>query len=79
MSMCMNCGCRGHHGITCEHAMDKKELKRLTDENEALREHRNDLAIDLWSAEDQWGDDYLWSKWKLSLHLTEALKKEINK
>ena len=29
-----------------------------------------DLAGDLWSAEDQWGSDYLWTKWNLSRLLT---------
>lgn len=29
MTMCMNCGCRSHPGITCEHALDKLEIDRL--------------------------------------------------
>ena len=55
------------------------ELRAKDVEIEALRKQRNELANNLWSAEDQWGDDYLWTKWKLSQHLTEALKKEISK
>jgi chromosome segregation ATPase len=157
----MHCGCRGHHGITCEHAVDKRELKRLTDEIEALRtkldvlqrrtsrhslakdlgsavdadaaimaritserdaalgeieslrsrntmlieqvdqsdshldlarlslakrseeiealrKQRNELANLLWMAEDQWSDDYLWKKWGLSAPLTDELKEELD-
>jgi len=36
------------------------------------------IANDLWCAEDQWGDDYLWKKWDLSKHLTEELKLELH-
>jgi hypothetical protein len=55
-----------------------KAIPGLLDEIEALRKQRNELASDLWHAEDQWGDDYLWKKWNLSEHLTEELKKALS-
>jgi hypothetical protein len=33
---------------------------------EALESLADALAEDLGSAEEQWGDDYLWQKWNLS-------------
>ena len=44
-----------------------------------MRDERDALANDLWSAEDQWGDDYLWKKWGLSKHLTPELKDHLNR
>ena len=40
----------------------------------ALKAERDGLAAALWSAEDQWGDDYLWKKWGLSKTLTQERK-----
>ena len=42
-----------------------------------VEKQRDALADALWSAEDQWGDDYLWEKWGLSKHLTKELKDEL--
>jgi hypothetical protein len=44
-----------------------------------LERERNEIASDLWCAEDQWGDDYLWKKWELSRHLTDAIKESVQK
>jgi hypothetical protein len=44
-----------------------------------LIKQRNDIANCLWSAEDQWGEDYLWTKWELSRALTDEMKDEIRK
>lgn len=56
-----------------------EEWNGLVDENVELRNQRNALANALWSAEDQWGEDYLWAKWELSKHLTDELKDELKK
>ena len=53
-------------------------LRRRLDEVKAelakTAQERDELANALWSAEDQWGDDYLWDKWNLSKALTKERK-----
>lgn len=49
-------------------------IRALTYELTATRTERDALADALWCAEDQWGNDYLWSKWGLSKALTQGRK-----
>ena len=54
------------------------DLRRRLDEVKAelakTAQERDELANALWSAEDQWGDDYLWDRWNLSKALTKERK-----
>jgi hypothetical protein len=58
------------HEVTKERDALKLELAKVKEERDAL-------ASDLWCAEDQWGTDYLWKKWKLSRLLTDELKQRL--
>lgn len=54
-------------------------LIKAQKERDALIKQRDALADSLWAAEDQWGDDFLWQKRRLSDPLTRALKDELTK
>ena len=53
------------------------ERDALKAELAKCKAERDAFASDLWSAEDQWGTDYLWKKWDLSKHLTDEVKKSL--
>lgn len=55
----------------------KATVDRLRGELSDACAERDALAEALWSAEDQWGDDYLWDKWELSKPLTVYRKQAL--
>ena len=81
MSTCHYCNERCHDldAHECSTEAIGVVLDDLRRKLEAMTEQRNALADALWSAEDQWGGDYLWKKWGLSRHLTKDLKDLLGK
>ena len=76
---CPDCGERYEDGDAheCSTAGMGEVLDRVRAELSATRAERDALADALWCAEDQWGEDYLWSKWGLSKALTAERKQAL--
>ena len=56
----------------------RRRLDELKAELAKASQERDELADALWSAEDQWGDDYLREKWNLSKALTKERKETLS-
>lgn len=65
-------------GPDCPHeyaAAGFRALAKAREEMARITKERDEALKDLWCAEDQWGEDWLWQKWGLSRLLTEEWKK----